>query len=171
MSLKRRLELIACFTLGGGAVLVSLLRFIVLHQLAGGKEASYVYGSVVIITTIEFAAAIMTANAPALQVVWKKYITKNLSTSNSGYGASTHHELGTVGNALRSRKRGSVMLRSHDGSKNFDDGASEEELCKESHNIVVNTRVDVTSVKQGGEADDAPKNYYNFTNSRTSAEP
>jgi hypothetical protein len=39
-TLRRRFGLIAIFTLGGGTILVSTLRFIVLWQLANTKDVS-----------------------------------------------------------------------------------------------------------------------------------
>ncbi len=114
MSVRRRIGLLACFTVGGGTIIVSLLRFIVLKQLALGSRTSYVYGSVCIITTIEFCTAILTANMPALRPVWRKHVSHTLDSGEVGsYDHNSHHELGNV-SAIRSRKagRGSVVLRS-----------------------------------------------------------
>ncbi|KAK7947844.1 uncharacterized protein PG986_008730 [Apiospora aurea] len=62
--LRRRLGLIAIFTMGGSAITVSLLRFIVLWQLSNTADTTYVFGSVTIVTSVEFAAAVITANMP-----------------------------------------------------------------------------------------------------------
>ncbi len=170
MSARRRLGLLACFTVGGGTILVSLLRFIVLKQLAAGCRTSYVYGSVCIVTTIEFCTAILTANMPALRPVWRKHVSHTLSTGEVGYDHSSHHELGNV-SAIRSRKvgRGSVVLRSQSehGGQHWPSG-SEEELFKEGKiegKIVVSTKVDVTS-QNNAASDEIPDNYYNFSTNR-----
>lgn len=163
MSARRRLGLLACFTVGGGTIIVSLLRFIVLKQLAEGSRTSYVYGSVCIVTTIEFSTAILTANMPALRPVWRKHISHSIGTSDvGGYDHSSHHELGNV-SAIRNRKagRGSVALRSQSprGNQHWPSG-SEEELFKDGK-IVVSTKVDVTS-QSNTTSDKMPDNYYNF---------
>jgi hypothetical protein len=70
---RQRLEIIAIFTLGGGAVIVSLLRFIVLWQLGNTDDSTYVFGSVTIVTSIEFAVAIVTANMPGVAAFYKSW--------------------------------------------------------------------------------------------------
>ncbi|KAF2623061.1 hypothetical protein BU25DRAFT_305614, partial [Macroventuria anomochaeta] len=72
---RRRIGLICIFTLGGCTIMVSLLRFIVLWQLANTKDTSYIFGSVTIVTSIEFAVAIITANMPGMYAFYRARIS------------------------------------------------------------------------------------------------
>ncbi|KAK8133485.1 hypothetical protein PG984_005497 [Apiospora sp. TS-2023a] len=117
LSLRRRLGLIAIFTLGGGAITVSLLRFIVLWQLSNTTDVTYVFGSVTIVTSVEFAAAVITANMPGVAGYFR-----HLKSSRSGRvedseegggvgGVGSGHELETIG-AKSSRKKKQDTLNS-----------------------------------------------------------
>ncbi|KAL1961623.1 hypothetical protein VTN77DRAFT_1373 [Rasamsonia byssochlamydoides] len=156
MTLKRRIGLILCFTVGGSTILVSLLRFIVLVQLGSGSRTTYVYGSVDIVTTIELCTAIITANMPSLRSVWKKHVSGTLEESSEG--KPSRYELGTVSQARTGRKpgKGSVVLGSQAG-----DGGSEEELFKNG-DIMVSTQFNVTSTETRA-TDPMPRSYYKFS--------
>lgn len=64
--------------------MVSLLRFIVLWQLANTKDTSYIFGSVTIVTSIEFAVAIITANMPGMYAFCRAKISKAHQSSTAG---------------------------------------------------------------------------------------
>ncbi|CAN9389961.1 unnamed protein product [Alternaria alternata] len=82
---RRRIGLICVFTLGGCTIMVSLLRFIVLWQLANTKDTSYIFSSVTIVTSIEFAVAIITANMPGMYAFYRAKISKAHQSSTAGY--------------------------------------------------------------------------------------
>ncbi|KAK8094945.1 hypothetical protein PG997_001630 [Apiospora hydei] len=113
VSLKRRLGLIAIFTMGGGAITVSLLRFIVLWQLSNTADTTYVFGSVTIVTSVEFAAAVITANMPGTAGFYK-YFRARRERQSRGYGGSGESGGGGVGHR-------------HRGSGGGEDGAQELE--------------------------------------------
>jgi hypothetical protein len=127
-TLRRRLGLIAIFTLGGGTILVSTLRFIVLWQLSNTDDVSYIFGSVTIVTSIEFAVAILTANMPAMAAFYRSKISKTaqISTGHYGYGSSPgmsrEHPKGTIGS---SQKRDKLSGHTEEGFIRTD---SQEEL-------------------------------------------
>ncbi|KAE8312789.1 hypothetical protein BDV41DRAFT_298502 [Aspergillus transmontanensis] len=146
MSARRRVGLIACFTVGGSTIIVSLLRFIVLVQLASGSRTFYVYGSVAIVTTIELCTAIMTANMPSLRSVWRTHVSGTLYGSSGRKPSS--YELGTTSRARGNRKmiKSSIVQRLKQGATNVSHADSEEELCRNGGDIVVSTQVNVSSV-------------------------
>jgi hypothetical protein len=84
-SLRRRIGLMCIFTLGGCTIMVSLLRFIVLWQLANTTDTSYIFGSVTIVTSIEFAVAIITANTPGMYGFYRAKISKKDQSTTEGY--------------------------------------------------------------------------------------
>lgn len=99
VSWERKIRMISVMTLGGCTILVSTLRFIVLYQLANDKDFTYIFGRVVIVTTIEFVTAIFTANMPAMSIAWQVWCGDEpdgrwnhemgkFSSSPSGFGAS-----------------------------------------------------------------------------------
>ncbi|KAI7281537.1 hypothetical protein KC345_g4088 [Hortaea werneckii] len=82
-SLTRRLKLISMFTLGFAAITVSLCRFVMLWQLSNTQDTSYIFGSVTLVTSIEFDVAIVTANAPGIAMFWKAVVRRRpLGTTN-----------------------------------------------------------------------------------------
>ncbi|KAI7568153.1 hypothetical protein KC343_g3933, partial [Hortaea werneckii] len=89
-SLTRRLKLISMFTLGFAAITVSLCRFVMLWQLSNTQDTSYIFGSVTLVTSIEFDVALVTANAPWIAMFWKAVVrgralgTRNLSGEGGG---------------------------------------------------------------------------------------
>lgn len=89
-SRRRRVELIAIFTAGGGAVLVSLLRFIVLHQLSSTADTIYVFGSVTIVTSVEFAVAMITNNLPGVAAFCQNWRGRNKASQGGGHSSDTH---------------------------------------------------------------------------------
>ena len=117
-TLRRRLGLIAVFTLGGGTILVSTLRFIVLWQLSNTEDVSYIFGSVTIVTSIEFAVAILTANTPAMAAFYRIKISKNANNSTGHYdygsGPGRSREL-PKGIASNLQKRDKLSSRTEDG--------------------------------------------------------
>jgi hypothetical protein len=159
-SVRRRIRLISIFTLGGGTIMVSLLRFIVLWQLANTEDVSYIFGSVTIVTSIEFAVAIITANMPGMYAFWRAKISKKQSSTlgyNYGSGAA-----GTKGRSTgpgSSTKRGSKMMDSHNDEGYIRTG-SQEELYPLSNLRVKgdeqNIRVDTKIVVQGEDARKVP---------------
>ncbi|KKA24001.1 hypothetical protein T310_1983 [Rasamsonia emersonii CBS 393.64] len=156
-TVRRRIGLMFCFTLGGSTIVVSLLRFIVLVQLGSGSRTTYVYGSVDIVTTMELCTAILTANAPSLRSVWKTHISDTAETS--GKGKPSRYELGTVSQVRTGRKpgKGSVILGSQGG-----DHGSEEELCKNG-DIMVSTQFNVTTSDNQPASQAIPSSYYHFS--------
>jgi hypothetical protein len=166
MTRKRRIGLIVCFTVGGGTIVVSLLRFITLVQLASGSRTFYVYGSLAIVTTIELCTAILTANMPALRSVWKKHVSHSLYAESSS--RPSRYELGTVSQARGNRKpaKGSAPLRSRTDTHQSGTG-SEDELCNKNGEIVVSTQFDVTSAVQvNRQNEEMPTAYYQFRQAR-----
>ncbi|GAB1726731.1 hypothetical protein NU195Hw_g6336t1 [Hortaea werneckii] len=83
-SLTRRLKLISMFTLGFAAITVSLCRFVMLWQLSNTKDTSYIFGSVTLVTSIEFDVAIVTANAPGIAMFWKAVARKRREGTTKG---------------------------------------------------------------------------------------
>jgi hypothetical protein len=101
-SVRRRI-----FTLGGCTIMISLLRFIVLWQLANTKDVSYIFGSVTIVTSIEFAVAIITANMPGMYGFYRARISRKEQSTTEGYhfGIATPGSKGrSLGNASRVTK-------------------------------------------------------------------
>lgn len=52
---------------------MSLLRFIVLWQLSNTSDVTYVFGSVTIVTSVEFAVAVVTANMPGVAGFYRHF--------------------------------------------------------------------------------------------------
>ncbi|KAK8087401.1 hypothetical protein PG994_002375 [Apiospora phragmitis] len=142
--LRCRLGLIAIFTMGGGAVTVSLLRFIVLWQLSNSADATCVFGSVTIVTSIEFAAAVITANMPGTAAFGTFGPGGGVSSRRGGGGhpgsgsrgdvISGGHELETIG-AKSSRKKkwsalDSVLETRADENASWARTESEEKLTE-----------------------------------------
>ncbi|KAJ9299698.1 hypothetical protein DTO271G3_2582 [Paecilomyces variotii] len=166
MSKKRRLSLIFCFTIGGGTIIVSVLRFIVLVQLASGSRTTYVYGSVDIVTTIELSIAIITGNMPSMVSIYKEHVMRTQGQSSDE--KPSHYELGTMSRSRsRSRRtpaRGSVVLKSRDA-----DNESEEELCNKGE-IMVTSHFNVTSSENSRPGHTMPSSYYKFTSESPTTE-
>ncbi|KAH8426379.1 uncharacterized protein LDX57_004117 [Aspergillus melleus] len=161
MSRRRRMGLIACFTVGGTTVLVSLLRFIVLVQLASGSRTFYVYGSVAIVTTIELSTAIISANMPSLRAVWKTHISGTLYASSDRKSAP--YELGTTSQARGSRRtgKGAMTTKFKQSNTHGSQAESEEELCQTREEILVSTQVNVVSTRNKNlESPRLPPSYY-----------
>ena len=162
MSRRRRIGLIACFTVGGSTVLVSLLRFVVLVQLASGSRTFYVYGSVAIVTTVELSTAIISANMPSLRSVWKTHVSGTLYGSSGRKSAP--YELGTTSQARGNSRvaKGHIVQKFRAGNTNNGSHAeSEEELCQNREEILVSTHVDVTSATNHNlESPRLPASYY-----------
>lgn len=162
MSRRRRMGLIACFTVGGSTVLVSLLRFVVLVQLASGSRTFYVYGSVAIVTTVELSTAIISANMPSLRSVWKTHVSGTLYGSSGRKSAP--YELGTTSQARGNSRvaKGHIVQKFRAGNTNNGSHAeSEEELCQNREEILVSTHVDVTSATNHNlESPRLPASYY-----------
>ncbi|GAD93081.1 conserved hypothetical protein [Paecilomyces variotii No. 5] len=156
MTTRRRLGLIFCFTIGGGTIIVSVLRFIVLVQLASGSRTTYVYGSVAIVTTIELGTAIITANMPSMRSIYKEHIMRTQDKSSSD-GIQSRYELGTVSQAKtrRTPMKNSVV-------KSQTENESEEELCK-SGEIMVTSQFNVSSSQNSRPENRLPPSYYKFT--------
>ncbi|KAJ9203231.1 hypothetical protein DTO166G4_6113 [Paecilomyces variotii] len=164
MSKKRRLGLIFCFTIGGGTIIVSVLRFIVLVQLASGSRTTYVYGSVDIVTTIELSIAIITGNMPSMVSIYKQHVMRIHDQSSDG--KPSPYELGTMSRS-RSRRtpaKGSVALKSREA-----DNESEEELCNKGE-IMVTSHFNVTSSQNSRPGDTMPSSYYKFTSESPTTE-
>lgn len=97
-SIKRRIKLISMFTLGFAAITVSLCRFVMLWQLSNTKDTSYIFGSVTLVTSIEFDVAIVTANAPGIAMFWKSVVKRRpLGTTNISGGGDLEPSSGGVG--------------------------------------------------------------------------
>ncbi|KAF1353219.1 hypothetical protein BDV97DRAFT_396067 [Delphinella strobiligena] len=103
---RRRLGLIAVMTLGGCTILVSSLRIIIIHQLAKQSDYTYIFGRIVIITTIEFVTAIVTANMPAMRSLYRYHVTKDLQRLHDDYEMG-EHGTGDSSNAGSRSGRGS----------------------------------------------------------------
>jgi hypothetical protein len=84
--------------------MVSLLRFIVLWQLANTQDTSYIFGSVTIVTSIEFAVAIITANMPGMYAFYRARMSKRGQDTTQGYQFSVT----TPGASPKSRSLGNV---------------------------------------------------------------
>jgi hypothetical protein len=142
-SLRRRIGLISIFTLGGGTIT---------------KDVSYIFGSVTIVTSIEFAVAIITANMPGMYAFWRAKISKSQS-STLGYNYGS----GPAG--TKERSTGSAMKRGSKLDSHNDEGyirtGSQEELYPlsnmrakgEERDIRVNTKI----VVEGEDAGKMPR--------------
>ncbi|KAF2137048.1 uncharacterized protein K452DRAFT_216923, partial [Aplosporella prunicola CBS 121167] len=93
-SRKRRIALMSMFTFGGGAVLVSGLRFLVLFEFSADPDFAYVLGKIVIVTMIEFCTALFTLNMPSFKAVWSKHVTGTFL--DNGESMPPQHELSDV---------------------------------------------------------------------------
>lgn len=102
---RKRLNLIAVMTLGGCTILVSSLRMIVLWELATQADFTYIFGRVVIVTTIEFVTAIVTANMPAMKTIWSYHSDKNVQRSHE-LGNYGFHNYGNTAASLRKESDG-----------------------------------------------------------------
>jgi hypothetical protein len=89
-----------------------VLRFIVLWQLANTKDTSYIFGSVTIVTSIEFAVAIITANMPGMYSFYRAKISKKDQSATEGY----HFGIATPGSSPKGRSLGNAS-RMMKGSK------------------------------------------------------
>lgn len=96
-SLQKRLGLMAVMTLGGLTILVSCLRFIVLYQLATEADFTFIFGRVVIVTTIEFVTAIVTANMPAIKSIWTYHVAARDPDPSSACSGLEHEMPGYRG--------------------------------------------------------------------------
>lgn len=76
--------------------MVSLLRFIVLWQLSTTSDPTYIFGSVTIVTSIEFAAAIITANTPGMAGFYNNWRETRRSKMGFGGSGGREFELGDV---------------------------------------------------------------------------
>jgi hypothetical protein len=92
--------------------MISLLRFIVLWQLANTKYTSYIFGSVTIVTSIEFAVAIITANMSDMYGFYRARISKRDQSTTKGY----HFGVATLGSSSKGRSLGND-IRVTQGSK------------------------------------------------------
>lgn len=158
MTTRRRIGLIFCFTIGGGTIIVSVLRFIVLVQLASGSRTTYVYGSVDIVTTIELGTAIITANMPSMRSIYKEHIMRTQDKSSSG--KQSRYELGTVSQAKT--RRAPVKNSVVKSSSRTVDNESEEELCKNGE-IMVTSQFNVSSSQNSRPENRLPPSYWKFT--------
>jgi hypothetical protein len=148
-TLRRRIGLMCIFTLGGCTIMVSLLRFIVLWQLANTTDVSYIFGSVTIVTSIEFAVAIITANMPEMYGFYRARVSKKEQSSTERY----HFGIATPGSKGRSLGNASRVTKGRKlGAHGEEDDArtgSQEELypmsnlgdSEEEQNIRVTTKV------------------------------
>jgi hypothetical protein len=68
--------LISIVSLGGAAVLVSMLRLIVLREFQTSTDFTYTLGKMIIISAIEIEVAIIAANGPSLKTFSVKYGSK-----------------------------------------------------------------------------------------------
>lgn len=123
------------FTMGFAAITVSLCRFVVLWQLSTTTDMSYIFGSVTIVTSLEFDTAIVTANAPGIAMFWKACVLRQpLGTSSASrdtFTPSSSHglnmgNLSHIGGPGKDRSRRKSTARN--GPTWLDDGGSEEEL-------------------------------------------
>ena len=161
-SLRRRIGLISIFTLGGGTILVSLLRFIVLWQLANTTDVSYIFGSVTIVTSIEFAVAIITANMPGMYAFWRAKISKTAQTTTgsyqlgSGAAGTKERSMGLASSAARVSKLGG-----HGNESGYVRTDSQEELYPMSNLggkvTEQDIRVDTKIVVKGEDARKLPR--------------
>lgn len=158
-TLRRRVGLISIFTLGGGTIMVSTLRFIVLWQLSNTEDVSYIFGSVTIVTSIEFAVAIITANMPGMYAFWRAKISKGAQPSTGGYGSGP---AGTKEHSIGIARKGSKLVSlNEDGYLRT---GSQEELYPmtnlggkvDEHNIRVTTQVAV----EGETAKKLPRTHF-----------
>lgn len=151
-NVRRRLELIAVMTLGGCAILVSSLRIIIIHQLATQSDYTYIFGRLIIATTIESVTAIVTANMPAMRSIYKYYVTKHPQRLHDD------HELGIYGTSCPSgtgsrscKGSGKDTAQTNvrkvypPGLRLFTPTASEEELFGIRGQVVVTSEWRVTS--------------------------
>ncbi|KAI4678269.1 uncharacterized protein J4E88_006790 [Alternaria novae-zelandiae] len=148
-TVRRRIGLMCVFTLGGCTIMISLLRFIVLWQLANTKDVSYIFGSVTIVTSIEFAVAIITANMPGMYGFYRARVSRKEQSSTEGYhfGIATPGSKGrSLGNASRVTK--GSKLSTHGEEDDVRTGSQDELYpmsnlgeSEEEQNIRVTTKV------------------------------
>ena len=163
-SLRNRIMLIGVVSLGGLAVLVSILRIIVLLEFETTTDFTYTLGKMIIISAIEIDVAIIAANGPALKTLFVKGRTGN--TRPSHYGGS--HELSSGmsrskkqkipsdpshsskashgnGNAFRQQVAYGPNGRSTDADGHWRTDSEEKLFQKNEANIVVTSSIGVES--------------------------
>jgi len=152
----KRLGLIAIMTFGGCTIIVSGLRIIVLWQLATQADFTYIFGRVVIVTTIEFVTAIVTANMPAMKTIWMYHVSHTLHSQrlehelrqyNTGSGGFTRKSVNrNVQTQSWDRARGIEQSADASGVRSLSPTESEAELVKgKPVNVVVTSQWEVKS--------------------------
>lgn len=127
-SLRHRIGLISIFTLGGLTIVISTLRFIVLWQLANTDDVTYIFGSVTIVTSIEFSVAMITANMPGMYAFWRTKISKKEQSGqqfdhhDSSAARVKRRSMGATGSGSRTTN---LSTHPHDG---YIKTGSQEEL-------------------------------------------
>ncbi len=148
--------LISIVSLGGVAVLVSMLRLIVLREFQTSTDFTYTLGKMIIISVIEIEVAIMAANGPSLKTVWAKHISKTVYTGTNQYGGT--HKLSNLSSG---QKRQKIPSESSYHTNKYSPGQlvqgravptqeewqndSEEKLCKNEAGIIVTSTVGIES--------------------------
>ena len=153
---SKRIGLIAIMTFGGCTIIVSGLRIIVLWQLATRVDFTYIFGRVVIVTTIEFVTAIVTANMPAMKTIWKYHVSHTMHSQRLEHELR-HYNTGSGGITRKSTNR-NVQAQSWDRARRTKQSAdvsdvrssspteSEAELVKgKPVNVIVTSQWEVKS--------------------------
>ena len=173
--------LVSVVSLGGAAVIVSMLRLIVLREFETSPDFTWALGKLIIISAIELDVAIMAANGPALKTIWSKHISKTAFTgSTDRYAAS--HELSGMSSSKRRTQRSSTKQSHQRGEDHFSQprvptevrsassgeisrNDSIEKLFKNEDGIVVTTSMGVES-RLASDPDGHNRPYYQFDNSK-----
>lgn len=167
-SLKRRLQLMTLVSFGSASVLVSMLRLIVLHQLATNPDLSYILGRMVIVSAIEIYLGIMAANVPALKAIWKKHVSKSFSKTDPTQQYSQElsktlkMKIPSNPNSVTDLERRTNYRQNDQASRGcWDDNVSEEELVGVNSSITVTSTVAVHASKANA-TEDLNRPYYRF---------
>jgi hypothetical protein len=175
-SLKRRIQLLSLVSFGGISVLVSLLRLLVINQLATEADLSYILGKMVIVSAVEIYVGIMAANIPGLKAFWSTHISKSASRGSNSDPYS--HELADTAPKMKIPSTSNSLATASEDVKDrrYTSGqwrgdASEEALVERKSTALgrpdVNARIMVTStVDVESAADLSPgvlnEQYYRF---------
>ena len=172
--------LVSVVSLGGAAVIVSMLRLIVLREFETSPDFTWALGKLIIISAIELDVAIMAANGPALKTIWSKHVSKTAFTGSTDRYAHSHELSGM--SSKRRTQRSSTKPPYQRGDDHFSQpraptevrstssgeisrSDSVEKLFKNEDGIVVTTSMGVES-RLAADPDGGNRPYYQFDNSK-----
>lgn len=104
MPLHRKIAVLCVIGFGSSSVLISMLRFIILHKLGSDPDISYVLGEMVIIAALEIEFAVIAVNLPPMKALWNRLTGGTTSASGAdgysgpnGYSGAKAYKLSRTG--------------------------------------------------------------------------